>query len=74
MISKEDARLLYNLHSQIETTQTIITDLEEFVKEQGEKVPDIIDKDYNTFGSISIDIPYFEGCLLYTSPSPRDRG
>lgn len=52
MISKEDARLLYNLHSQIETTQTIISDLEEFVKQQGEKVPDIIDKDYNTYGSI----------------------
>ena len=51
MISKEDARLLYNLHSQIETTQTIISDLEEFVKQQGEKVPDIIDKNYNTYGS-----------------------
>lgn len=61
MISKEDARLLYNLHAQIETTQTIISDLEEFVKQQGEDVPDIIDKNYNTFGSISIEIPYFEG-------------
>lgn len=61
MISKEDARLLYNLHAQIETTQTIISDLEEFVQKQGEDVPDIIDKDYNTYGSISIEIPYFEG-------------
>lgn len=61
MISKEDARLLYNLHAQIETTQTIISELEEFVKSQGEKVPDIIDKSYSTFGSIHIEIPYFEG-------------
>lgn len=61
MISKEDARLLFNLHSQIETTETIITDLQEAVKVQGEQIPDIIDKSYSTFGSIHIEIPYFEG-------------
>lgn len=60
MISKEDARLLYNLHAQIETSQTIISELEEFVKKQGEAIPDIIDETYSTFGSISIEIPYFE--------------
>lgn len=60
MISKEDARLLFNLHSQIETTQAIISELEEFVKQQGENVPDIIDKNYESFGSIQIEIPYFE--------------
>ncbi len=61
MISKEDARLLFNLHSQIETTQAIISELVEFVKQQGENVPDIIDENYETFGSIHIEIPYFEG-------------
>lgn len=60
MISKDDARLLYNLHAQIETTETLISDLNEFVQKQGEDVPDIIDESYSTYGSIHLEIPYFE--------------
>lgn len=60
-ITKEDCRQLYNLHAQVETTECIINDLEEFVKSQGGKVPDIIPKSYQTHGSIEISIPYFEG-------------
>lgn len=60
-ITKEDCRLLYNLYAQVETTESIIKDLEEFVKSQGERVPDIIPKSYQTHGSIEIHIPYFEG-------------
>lgn len=61
MITKEEAMTLYNLYAQIETTEGIINDLEKFVKEQGEKVPDVIDRNYNQFGSIEISIPYFQG-------------
>lgn len=60
MITKEDARLVYNLYSQIETTEKIINDLEDFVKQQGSRVPDIIDKNYQPYGSITINIPSFE--------------
>lgn len=59
-ITKEDCRQLYNLHAQVETTEGIIKDLEGFVKSQGESVPDIIPKSYQTQGSIEISIPYFE--------------
>lgn len=51
-ITKEDCRQLYNLYAQVETSESIIKDLEEFVKSQGEKVPDIIPKSYQTHGSI----------------------
>lgn len=60
MITKEDCKQLYNYYSQIETTESIISDLEKFVKELEGKVPDIIDENYSTFGSIEICIPYFE--------------
>lgn len=60
MITKEDCRLLYNIYSQIETTESIISDLETFVKENGGKVPDVMDCDYKTYGSIQISIPPFE--------------
>lgn len=60
MITKEDCRKLYNYYSQIETTESIISDLDKFIKECGGKVPDIIDEDYKNYGSIEICIPYFE--------------
>ncbi len=60
MITKEDCRLLYNIYSQIETTEAIINDLETFVEENGGKVPDVMDCDYKTYGSIQISIPHFE--------------
>ncbi len=60
MITKEDARLMYNLYAQIETSEEIIGKLEEFVKTQDAQIPDIIDKSYHPHGSIEIHIPYFE--------------
>lgn len=60
MITKEDCKKLYNYYSQIETTESIISDLETFIKECEGKVPDIIDENYKNYGSIEICIPYFE--------------
>ena len=60
MITKEDCRLLYNIYSQIETTEEIISNLETLIEENGGKVPDIMDSDYKTYGSIEISIPTFE--------------
>ena len=60
MITKEQARYIFNLYSQIETTESIIEQLKGFVKDQGENVPAIIDKSYTPHGSIEISIPYFE--------------
>lgn len=60
MITKEDCRLLYNIYSQIETTEAIISDLETFIEENGGKIPDLMDCDYKTYGSIEICIPTFE--------------
>ena len=60
MITKEDCRLLYNIYSQIETTEEIINNLETLIEENGGKVPDIMDSDYKTYGSIEISIPTFE--------------
>lgn len=51
---------MYNIYSQIETTETIISELETFVKENDGKVPDVMDCDYKTYGSIEICIPDFE--------------
>lgn len=60
MITKEDARLIYNLYSQIETTEKIIEDLEKFVKSQDENIPDVIPESYSVHGSIEICIPHFK--------------
>lgn len=59
-ITKEDCRQLYNLYAQVETSESVIKDLEEFVKSRGGIVPDIIPKSYQIHGSIEIHIPYFD--------------
>lgn len=60
MITKEDARRLYNYYSQIETTEKLLSDLEKFIQSQGENVPDVIPESYHSHGSIEIHIPYFK--------------
>jgi hypothetical protein len=60
MITKEDCKQLYNYYSQIETTESIISDLEQFIKECEVNEPNIIDENYKSYGSIQICIPYFE--------------
>ena len=60
-ISKEEARSIYNLYSQIETTEGIIEELKEFIRKYNEgKPPAVIPDNYNPYGSIEISIPYFE--------------
>ncbi len=60
MITKEDCKKLYNYYSQIETTESIINDLEQFIRESEANEPNIIDENYKSYGSIQICIPYFE--------------
>lgn len=46
MITKEDCKKLYNYYSQIETTESIINDLEQFIRESEANEPNIIDENY----------------------------
>lgn len=60
-IDKDRARKIYNFYSQIETTERIIADLNEFIAKYNEgQPPAVMDENYHPYGSISITIPYFE--------------
>lgn len=60
-IDKEKARAIYNLYSQIETTEAIIAELKGFIDRYNEgNPPPVIPDNYNPYGSIEICIPYFE--------------
>ena len=60
-IDKERARKIYNYYSQIETTEKIIADLNEFIAKYNEgQPPAVMPENYNPYGSIEISIPYFE--------------
>ncbi|MBO7617304.1 MAG: hypothetical protein J6T22_09320 [Bacteroidales bacterium] len=71
MIKKELAREIYNIYSQIETCDKLIADLEGFVKACDGNVPDLIDKDYCSYGSIQISIPYFDKGKFKTDGGAR---
>lgn len=60
MITKEQAKDIYNIYSQIDTCEKLIEDLKNFIDQNGKHVPDIIDDNYTTYGSIQIQVPYFE--------------
>ena len=61
IIDKEKARTIYNLYSQIETTEEIISQLKEFIQKYNEgNPPPVIPDNYTAYGSIEISIPYFE--------------
>lgn len=60
MITKEDCRQLFNYYSQVETTEKLIEDLENFVKSQDAKIPDVIPESYASHGSIELCVPYFK--------------
>lgn len=60
MITKEQCAAIFNIYSQIDTCDQLINDLQRFIQECDNHVPDIIDESYHTYGSISIEIPYFE--------------
>lgn len=59
MITKEDSYKLYNYHSQIETTEKLIEELQDAVDECDGNCPDIIEENYRKYGSIQICIPTF---------------
>ena len=60
MITKEQSAAIFNIYSQIETCDQLINDLQQFIQECDNHVPDIIDESYQRYGSIEIAIPYFE--------------
>lgn len=60
-VTKETAMRIYNLYSQIDTTEKIIADLNEFIQKWNEGgQPPVVTDNYNPYGSIEISIPYFE--------------
>ena len=62
MITKEQAREIYNHYSQIELVEKLIADLKKFLEKEKGQSPDILrDDNYHPHGSITINVPYFEG-------------
>ena len=56
-IDKERARKIYNYYSQIETTEKIIADLEEFIRKYNEgEPPAVMDENYSPYGSIIFQV------------------
>ena len=60
LISKDNCMDLYNIYSQIERCESIMEDLDKFIKENDGNIPEIFDKSYTQYGSVQIQIPYFE--------------
>lgn len=60
MITKEDCRQLYNYYAQVETSEKLIEDLEQFAKNQDENIPDVIPESYSSHGSIELCVPTFK--------------
>lgn len=71
MITKEDCRLLYNIYSQIETTENIISDLENAIKDCDGNIPEIMYESYALHGSIQIEVPYFKNGQFDKSKGAR---
>lgn len=62
MITKETAREIYNHYSQIETVEKLISDMKKMMEKEKGTSPKILrDNSYHPHGSITINIPYFEG-------------
>lgn len=60
-VTKETAMRIYNLYSQIDTTEKIIAELNEFIQKWNEGgQPPVVTDNYKPYGSIEISIPYFE--------------
>lgn len=70
MITKEQAREIYNHYSQIDTCEKLINDLKTAIERDKEKDPPKIlyrDPNYHPNGSIVIEVPYFDnqsGCFM----------
>lgn len=62
MITKEQAREIYNHFSQIETVEKLIEELKKAMERGKGNTPQILyrDPNYHPHGSITINVPYFE--------------
>lgn len=73
-VTKEQARDIFNYYSQIETAETLISELEQAVGEclKKDKHKDFLfDKDFHDHGSICITVPYFESGRFDKSKGSR---
>ena len=63
IVTKEQAREIYNYYSQIEKSEKLIADLKRAIEKEKE-TPDftdiIRDNTYHPHGSICLDVPYFD--------------
>lgn len=74
MITKEQARQIYNYYSQIEDSEKLIANLKKAIEAEKDnpKFPDIIrDNSYHPHGSICIQIPFFDNT---TGMFTKERG
>lgn len=60
MITKEQCRDLFNYYAQIERSESLINDLKKIVEKCDGQVPDVFDKNYTTYGSIQLVVPFFK--------------
>ena len=74
MITKEQAREIYNYYSQIEQSEKLIADMKKAIEKEktNPKFPEIIrDNQYHPHGSICIEVPYFDNL---TGVFSREKG
>ena len=72
MITKEQAREIYNHYSQIEAAETLIGELKKAMGNMPTPLDDIIrDQNYHPHGSIVIEVPYFEAGRFTESKGSR---
>lgn len=72
MITKEQAREIYNHYSQIEECNKLIDDLKKVMSLDDMRNPDILrDNSYHAHGSICIEVPYFEAGRFDKSKGSR---
>ena len=63
IVTKEQAREIYNYYSQIEQSAKLIADIKKAIEKEkaNPKFPEIIrDNQYHPHGSICIEVPYFD--------------
>ena len=74
IVTKEQAREIYNYYSQIEKSERLIADLKRAIEKEKEnpRFPDIIrDDTYHPHGSICLEVPYFDNM---TGEFTKERG
>lgn len=82
IVTKEQAREIYNHYAQIEDCEKLIESIDKRLRNEKGRLPDIIrDKDYSFSGSIKLEVPYFDnltgdfdkskGCTVYNLNYPN---